>query len=177
MSERSGNENYEALYAEEAAMARAQGLITWVMDQRGITQKVLAEKLNVSEAAISKMLANTPENLTVKRLARVLNALDDKLNLSSELRDFAFPDQPACGVLSQPAQVWLECEQSKALAMEHHGGKMIFEDILHFDGDTIDQFRQVSSEIKPPPNNWPVSIFSRVANSSSAKRNRLMEDA
>lgn len=79
--------SYETLYAEEAAVARAQGLISWIMEQKGVSQKELAGRLRVSEAAISRLLGHSGGNVTVRRLARVVHALGDKLELTSELRE------------------------------------------------------------------------------------------
>ncbi|MEZ5915156.1 MAG: hypothetical protein R3C42_05970 [Parvularculaceae bacterium] len=57
------------LEAEEAAVARAQGLIEWAMERIDVTNKELARRLNVSQAAISQMLGLSPKNLSVKKLA------------------------------------------------------------------------------------------------------------
>jgi transcriptional regulator with XRE-family HTH domain len=75
------------LEAEEAAVMKAQGLIEWIMDTRGISNKELAERLDVSQAAISQMLGLSPKNLSVKKIARVLHALGDELVITSKSRE------------------------------------------------------------------------------------------
>lgn len=80
------------LEAEEAAVARAQGLIEWAMERIDVTNKELARRLNVSQAAISQMLGLSPKNLSVKKLARVLLALDDRLVITSEKREAYLAD-------------------------------------------------------------------------------------
>ena len=75
------------LEMEEAAIMKTQGLIEWIMDSRGISNKELAERLDVSQSAISQMLGLSPKNLSVKKLARVMNALDDELVITSKSRE------------------------------------------------------------------------------------------
>lgn len=77
---------FKALLAEEKAIASAQALIEWLMDEEGLSRKSLAERLGISQAAVSQLLGLSPKNLTVRRLARVLHALGDDLVLTSTKR-------------------------------------------------------------------------------------------
>lgn len=81
-----GRYDREVLEAEEAAVMKAQGLIEWIMHTRGISNKELAARLDVSQAAVSQMLGLSPKNLSMKKLARVLHALDDELVITSKSR-------------------------------------------------------------------------------------------
>jgi transcriptional regulator with XRE-family HTH domain len=81
--------NWEARFeeVEESAVARSQGLIEWIMDRQNLSNKDLADRLGVSQAHVSQMLGRSPKNLSVKKLARVVAALGDKLVVSSEARE------------------------------------------------------------------------------------------
>jgi len=76
----------DAFEREEAATAKAQGLIEWAMEVEGISQRELADRLGISQAEISQLLGLSPTNLSVKQLARVLYALGDTLTISTEKR-------------------------------------------------------------------------------------------
>ncbi|MEZ5894995.1 MAG: XRE family transcriptional regulator [Parvularculaceae bacterium] len=73
--------------AEDVALMKAQGLIEWVMDRKSVTQKELAERLGVSQSAVSQLLGLSPKNLSVKKLARILRALGDEVVITSATRD------------------------------------------------------------------------------------------
>lgn len=80
---RNQKEKYEAILAEERLIARAQGVLGEAIRRSGLSQKQLARRLDVSEAAISKMLGSAP-NLTLRRFARVMHALGEKGVITSE---------------------------------------------------------------------------------------------
>jgi len=67
---------------EEILIAKAQGLIVEAMKREGVTQKLLARRLNVTEAAVSQLIGGSP-NLTMRRFARVLASLGDEAVLST----------------------------------------------------------------------------------------------
>ena len=62
---------YELLVAEEELILHAQMLIQRVLNERGISQKRLAEKLSVGESYVSQMLGTSARNLTLRTIARV----------------------------------------------------------------------------------------------------------
>lgn len=72
---------YELLVAEEELILHAQMLIQRVLNERGISQKRLAEKLGVGESYVSQMLGTSARNLTLRTIARVMKALDVKATL------------------------------------------------------------------------------------------------
>ena len=67
---------YELLLAEEELILQAQMTIQRALNQRGLTQKELAERLGVGESYISQMMGSSARNLTLRTIARVLKALD-----------------------------------------------------------------------------------------------------
>ena len=87
MTKMIGKFNRRVAEAEEATVMKAQGLIDWIMDLSKVTNKELAERLGISQAGVARRLGLSQKNLSVKKLARVLNALGDKLVISSEERE------------------------------------------------------------------------------------------
>jgi transcriptional regulator with XRE-family HTH domain len=72
---------YELLVAEEELILHAQMLIQRVLNVQGISQKELADKMGVGESYVSQMLGLSPRNLTLRTIARVMNALGVKATL------------------------------------------------------------------------------------------------
>lgn len=73
--------DYELLVAEEELILHAQMLIQRVLNERGISQKKLAERLGVGESYVSQMLGTSARNLTLRTIARVMKALDARATL------------------------------------------------------------------------------------------------
>tara|TARA_E500000318_G_scaffold33690_1_gene33202 strand:+ start:334 stop:837 length:504 start_codon:yes stop_codon:yes gene_type:complete len=67
--------------AEQEFQESVRADIDWLMKHKKVSRKDLAERLGVSRPAVSKML-NQP-NLTLKRVARIFNALDEVCELTS----------------------------------------------------------------------------------------------
>ena len=59
----------------QTAIIEAMAEIDRVLKERGITRKALAERLGVHPSYITRML-NDPDNITVRTLYRLCNALD-----------------------------------------------------------------------------------------------------
>lgn len=72
---------YGVLLAEEELILHAQMLIQRVLNDSGITQKTLADRLGVGESYVSQMLGLSARNLTLRTIARVMKALDVKATL------------------------------------------------------------------------------------------------
>lgn len=72
---------YELLVAEEELILHAQMLIQRVLNENGVSQKKLAEKMGVSESYVSQMLGLSARNLTLRTIARVMKALDVRATL------------------------------------------------------------------------------------------------
>lgn len=72
---------YEAVYAQEAAMIDASELIAEALEKSGMTRAELARTLNVSKGEITARLKGE-RNITVRKLAETLHALGARLDLS-----------------------------------------------------------------------------------------------
>ncbi len=102
MRELRNTDDYKALYAEEAAIAEVQLLIAELMEEKGISQKELAARLGVSQSAVSQLMGLSPRNLSVRKLARVLFALEDTLFVTSASRSKRFAME------SLESQCWID---------------------------------------------------------------------
>ncbi len=73
----------EAIFieAEQEFQENVRADIDWLMKHKKVSRKELAERLNISRPAVSKML-NQP-NLTLKRVARIFSALGEACELTS----------------------------------------------------------------------------------------------
>jgi len=72
---------YEVLLAEEELILHAQMMIQGVLNDTGISQKALAERMGVGESYVSQMLGLSARNLTLRTIARVMHALDVKATI------------------------------------------------------------------------------------------------
>lgn len=98
-----GDADYDAIYAQEAAMVDASELIARALEMSGMTRADLARRLGVSRAEITARLKGE-RNITVRTLAETLHALGEKLVLEttpprseqrSRDREWRFPDKPS----------------------------------------------------------------------------------
>lgn len=89
MSEQSvfpvGDRDYDAVYAQESAMVDASELIARALAATGTSRAQLARQLGVSRAEVTARLKGE-RNITVRKLAETLHALDERLVLSTEPR-------------------------------------------------------------------------------------------
>lgn len=67
--------DYELLLVEEELILEAQMLIQRAINEASITQKELADLLDVRPSYVSQMLGDSARNLTLRTIARVLHAL------------------------------------------------------------------------------------------------------
>jgi transcriptional regulator with XRE-family HTH domain len=75
-------ENYELQLAEEKAVAHVQAMALRLLDAKNISRTELAERMGVSPARVSQLLGDEPENLSVKKAARLFHALGEPLSIS-----------------------------------------------------------------------------------------------
>jgi transcriptional regulator with XRE-family HTH domain len=68
----------------QTAIAELMDQVQRVMDARGMTQRDLAGHMNVDPAFVSRKL-NDPDNMTVRTLYRLCNAVGLQPSLSAEL--------------------------------------------------------------------------------------------
>lgn len=78
-----GDEDYQAVYAEESVMVDAGELIAEAMERAGLSRSDLARKLGVPRSEITARLSGE-RNITVRNLAKTLHALGAKLVLDIE---------------------------------------------------------------------------------------------
>jgi transcriptional regulator with XRE-family HTH domain len=77
-----GDENFEAVYAEEAATIDASEVLARALESSGITRTDLARRLGVSKSEITHRLRGE-RNITVRKLAATLFALGHELEIGA----------------------------------------------------------------------------------------------
>ena len=85
----------------EALLIEISDQLNVAMEQQGVTQSELAERLGVSKSYVSRLLHGTP-NLTLRTLVRLSNALNRRVQL--DLADFAAA-QGSAHVAALPGRV------------------------------------------------------------------------
>ncbi|PTT69105.1 hypothetical protein DBR22_04795 [Arthrobacter sp. HMWF013] len=91
---RVGDEDYQAVYAEESAMVDAGELIAEAMENAGLSRADLARKLGVPRSEITARLSGE-RNITVRNLAKTLHVLGAKLVLDVERESKSSPADPS----------------------------------------------------------------------------------
>lgn len=79
-----GDADYDATYAEEAAMVDSSELIARALEASGMSQADLARALGVSRSEVTARLKGE-RNITVRKLAATLHALGATLTLTSDI--------------------------------------------------------------------------------------------
>lgn len=77
-----GDENFEAVYAEEAATIDASEVLARALEASGLSRTELAHKLGVSKSEITHRLRGE-RNITVRKLAATLFACGHQLELGA----------------------------------------------------------------------------------------------
>ena len=75
---------FELGLAEEELIADVQMFIINNMEEQGITRSELAKRLDVSKSAVSQMLSLEPQNLSLRKVARVCAVLDAKISIARQ---------------------------------------------------------------------------------------------
>ena len=88
--------DYEELLAQESLILDAQIAIQRVLNERNVSQRDLAGRLGVSESYVSQMLGDSPRNLTLRSIARVMYALGETALLTTRklAKGFEEPVRP-----------------------------------------------------------------------------------
>jgi transcriptional regulator with XRE-family HTH domain len=100
-------------YAEQFALASIALVLADALEESGISQRQLAERLGVSEARVSQILS-ADHNLTVKVLAKIANALQRELKIEMPLLEN--PEQQTLdirGAWKARRQPWLPAKGSR----------------------------------------------------------------
>lgn len=76
-----------AVYVEDALISDVQFAIHNLLEVKKMSRADLARKLGVSEARISQLFSDTPRNLTLKTIARVFHALNERPRVTCDTLD------------------------------------------------------------------------------------------
>jgi len=79
------DEEYQEVLAEETFVLDAQVELHKVMNELGINQMELAERLGVSKSYISQIFGSTPRNLSMRTYAKIMHRLGRKATIGQEL--------------------------------------------------------------------------------------------
>ncbi|WP_022694868.1 helix-turn-helix domain-containing protein [Ponticaulis koreensis] len=80
------NEDFEAIMAEEEAIAYVQSMALRILREKNIKKSALAKRMGVSPAYVTQILTDSePQNLSIKRVASLFYHLGEKLDFSCEL--------------------------------------------------------------------------------------------
>lgn len=75
-------DSYEVMLAEEEAVAHVQAMVLRLLADKGMTQNDLAKAMGVSPSHVSQLLADEPQNLSIKKVASVFHALGEEICIS-----------------------------------------------------------------------------------------------
>lgn len=71
----------DSVIATEKLVLQVQTEIQRTLNEKKLTQKELAARLNVSPASVSQMMADRGANLTLKTIARIFHALNERVTI------------------------------------------------------------------------------------------------
>lgn len=72
----------QLIYAEEALVVDAQGILQHLLEEKGMSRADLARAMNVSRARVSQLFSDECKNFTVRLWARALFALGEEAVVS-----------------------------------------------------------------------------------------------
>ena len=70
--------NERLVFAEEALVVNAQGLLQELLDEKGMTRADLARAMGVSRARVTQLFSDECKNFTIRLWARALFALGEE---------------------------------------------------------------------------------------------------
>lgn len=76
------NQNEQLIFAEEALIVDAQGLLQELLDEKGMTRADLARAMGVSRARVTQLFSDECKNFTLRLWARALFAVGEKAVVS-----------------------------------------------------------------------------------------------
>ncbi|MFP4105100.1 MAG: helix-turn-helix domain-containing protein [Phycisphaerae bacterium] len=79
------DDEMQRLYEEEGAVMDASLVVTRLMEEQGVSQKELAERLGTSRSSVSQLL-NGSRNMTIRTMAKLLYELGHRLEVNSAPR-------------------------------------------------------------------------------------------
>jgi len=81
------NKQFDLMLTEEDAVAEVQGMALRLLRDKEMSQKDLAEAMNVSQSYISQILGDEPKNLTIRKAANLFFHLGEPLLLKCDRID------------------------------------------------------------------------------------------
>lgn len=109
----SDDDDFDATYAEEAAMVDASEMLADLLEKSGMSRADLARALGVSRSEITERLRGE-RNITVRKLAASVHALGHRLSLTTEEKVATSKADPYAGWLSRTGRSYSNSEA-------HHG--------------------------------------------------------
>lgn len=77
------DKEFTEVYVEESFVAEVQHEIVRLMKNKGISRAELARRMKVSAPHVSQMLGDEDANLTLRTVARIFDALDEKATIAA----------------------------------------------------------------------------------------------
>ena len=78
--------------AEDDLITDVQFAIHNLLEEKGVSRSELARRMNISEARVSQIFRDEPSNLTLKTIARIFCALNEKPRFTSPILNALMPD-------------------------------------------------------------------------------------
>lgn len=69
------SESFKEYYNEQHTILMVSVLLQEAMEKKHLTQSVIAERMGISQADVSKVLSGKKENITIKTLQKFCNAI------------------------------------------------------------------------------------------------------
>lgn len=73
---------FQEAYVEESFVAQVQHEISRIMKSKGVSRAELARRMKVSAPYVTQMLGDDDANLTLRTVARIFDALDEKASIT-----------------------------------------------------------------------------------------------
>lgn len=83
-TEKNNMKLFDSVGMEEAFLFDALSDIDWIMNEKNVSRKELADRLDVTEARVSRIFSSNGHNLTLRTLFRIMNALDEQVEITSQ---------------------------------------------------------------------------------------------
>jgi transcriptional regulator with XRE-family HTH domain len=78
------DDNFELELIEEQAVAHIQAMVLRLLEEKKMSRQDLATAIGVSAPRVSQLLGDEPENLSIKKAARLFHGLGETLTMTCE---------------------------------------------------------------------------------------------
>lgn len=82
-TEKNNMKYFDSIGMEEAFLFDVLSDVDWIMNEKNVSRKELADRLDVTEARVSRIFSSNGHNLTLRTLFRIMNALDEQVEITS----------------------------------------------------------------------------------------------